>query len=223
MDYSEARNELITILCMKLSEPIVDGFTSMMEEALKRPRPVDAFKLFLKDIQQWDDSILNDETRRIESEIPSLRRLLKAVMTLNIKLLSSMKHHSVDIDDQYITSKTPALKTFIHRIYLNAAKEFFYNPDLLTPTFTSQRQRQLIIIERVIRSIIHESLPLSELLSTLNTDDETTAHPDTLTIPLKSENSESSESESGESIDDSGDDSDDDSDDGSKKVKKTFF
>jgi hypothetical protein len=223
-----SRDDLVAILCMKLATPIVDGFTSMLEEAMKRPRPVDSLKLYLKDIQNWDDDILTNETKRIELAIPSIRQLIKAIITKSIQMVSSMKQHTIEVNDAYITSKTPALKSFIHQLYLYSAKEFFYYPEMITSTFATHRRQQLKIIEHSIKVVLNDYIPLSDLLSSININDETTIQNDTLTIPIdhsvkSNESDNGSEFGSESELEEDSEEEEDESKEESTVVKKKFF
>lgn len=160
------KEELIHNLCTGLSGHIVDGFTSMLEDA-KRISPyktLEQMKLFLLDVENWSDDIIINETRRILMHFPSIHKVLKTINYINIKSLSLIGRHDMIIDDHYILSKTPKTSVFIHKVYMYAAKEFFHDESLFDSS-KGMRSRQNAVIRDVLKQILNECVPIDDLLS----------------------------------------------------------
>ena len=152
MDIFIIKKELINNLCIGISCHIVDGFTSIFEDAV-RVNPLhiqDQVKRFLLDIQNWNEEIISNETKRILTFFPSLRKILKTINFINIKSLSLMGRHKLTINDDYIASQTSNVCTFVHRVYMYASKEFFHDETLLNPSYPNTRPRQIQIIQNII-------------------------------------------------------------------------
>uniref|UniRef100_A0A6C0CT91 Uncharacterized protein n=1 Tax=viral metagenome TaxID=1070528 RepID=A0A6C0CT91_9ZZZZ len=175
MDIFIVKEELINNLCLGITSNIVDGFSSMMEDARKiapSGRVKDQMKRFLIDIRDWTPDMIQRETYRIVKLFPSLRKVLKTINFINIKSLSLMGRHVVVIDDQYIATKTPSISSFIHNVYKYSAREFFHDETLFVDDMPGIRHRQSTIITSVIKQILNECVPIEDMLHTVVDDEE---------------------------------------------------
>jgi hypothetical protein len=171
MDIFIIRDNLIDAVCTDVSEHVLDGFTSIYEDAFSyNPSNVkEQYKAFLLDIKYWDDSIIERETRRIIKLFPTLRKILKTINYINIKTISLMNRHSCEIDDAYVCRQTPNVKRFIYDIYCNVAKEFYITDQIFDPI---NRPHQKNLIFCVIKRIISQCIPFHDLLEKVSDDDE---------------------------------------------------
>lgn len=172
-----ARDELINTLCENLSNHIMDGFNSIIEDAsnlCKKNRiPFkEQVQICMKDILHWEKDIIISETTRILTQFPSIRKILKMITIANIKILSTFEYYEVELDDRYVSKKTPNLREFVHRVYINSAKEFFHCPDVLLSKVYKDRHRQFEVVVNVIRKVLNDYMPLDDMLSKLNIDDD---------------------------------------------------
>jgi len=174
MDIFIIKDELTTNLCTGISPHIVDGFTSIYEDAVRHSpmRVSEQMKKFLLDIQNWNATTVVNETRRILGHFPTLRKVLKSINYINIKSLSLMGRHNVVIDDTYISTNTPSVRSFIHRVYMNASKEFFHDVTLMDSSNPGVRPRQISVVYGSIKQVLNESVPLTDLLYNIADDDD---------------------------------------------------
>lgn len=174
MDIFIIKDELTTNLCTGISPHIVDGFTSIYEDAVRHSpmRVIEQMKRFLIDIQNWNTSTIVNETRRVLGHFPTLRKVLKSINYINIKSLSLMGRHNVVIDDTYISTNTPSVRDFIHRVYMNASKEFFHDVTLMDSSNPGVRPRQILVVQGSIKQVLNESVPLTDLLFNIADDDD---------------------------------------------------
>ena len=188
MDIYIVKDNLINNLCTGIIPHILDGFTSIYEDAVRvNPRnPHEQNKRFLLDIKTWPERIIIRESKRVVNEFKMLRKVLKTINYINIKSLALIGKHNISVDDAYVSQNTPSVVTFIHKIYMNSAKEFFHDDALLNFSISGTRSRQSSVIESVIKQILNESVPMNDLLLNINDDTE-----DSLTtVVLKDVNEE---------------------------------
>ena len=176
MDIFIVKDELINCLCLGITPHIVDGFTSIYEDAvrLNKNNVKEQYKRFLLDIQNWPERIINNETKRIIEQFPTLRKVLKTINYINIKSLALIGRHNVVINDSYVASHTPSVTKFIHNVYCYSAKEFFHDHTVMDASLPGTRSRQYTIITSIIKQVLNECVPIDELLHNINDDTEET-------------------------------------------------
>jgi len=84
------------------------------------------FQTFLKQIPNWNQTILDQETARIKEKCPYLMDMVTAIFVSHVKILASVrlggKHSNIKI-------KIPTPEIFIHSIYVAGAECFYYTPE----------------------------------------------------------------------------------------------
>lgn len=171
----ETRNEYTIQLVNILSPLIYEGFESIYKDTmtLKASNPTNkilkTFQQFIKKIPSWNDNIINMETNRIisQSRCDWLLDLIKAVIKSNILLLSNNNMHSnFKVDEDYLNISLP---NFIHRCYIESARQFYSMPYLFSKDFRpidrKKNQKECIsIIDSCIREAIRKNLPIHKIL-----------------------------------------------------------
>ena len=116
MDIYIVKDNLINNLCTGIIPHILDGFTSIYEDAVRvNPRnPFEQNKRFLLDIKSWPERIIIRESKRVVNEFKMLRKVLKTINYINIKSLALIGKHNISVDDAYVSQNTPSVVTFIH-------------------------------------------------------------------------------------------------------------
>ena len=128
-----ARESYTEQLKIHLTPLIYEGFISLYEDAKKKEDDTGEFnynyliqfQVLLKDIPQWNQTILDEETRRILEEIDFLMELVTAIFVSYVKILASVR---VGGSEGNIRIVVPTSEIFIHSIYCKSAKMFYYNP-----------------------------------------------------------------------------------------------
>ena len=176
MDIFIVKDNLVDSLCSSLIPHILDGFVSIYEDAIRvnNKKPQEQYKRFLLDIKSWPPKIVMTETKRILSLFKTLRKVLKTINYINIKSLALIGRHNIQVDDDYISKHTPSVDTFVHLVYMNSAKEFFHDDTLMNYSVPGTRLRQSTIVESVIKQLLHQFVPISELLHNINNDTDVT-------------------------------------------------
>ena len=169
----EIKNELEHHLIYLLSPCIYDGIEQIYNEAKTSSTERDilkTFQLFLSNIPSWRPKIIQKETKRIINKCKSqdlLDKLLSSIV--KITMMTLLCNRKIINDNNNIN-----IESFIHKCYIECAREFYNNPILFNDTFESydikrnKRECNFIIRECIktsIRKIIPLNLVLSEFLN----------------------------------------------------------
>ena len=181
--FVEKKNEYTINLVNVLSPLIYEGLTSIYTEALNVSNCADnilkVFQSFLRKIPKWTPEMIKQETDRILKNSKSvnwLSNLVKATIKANMIILTYNPHLKLQnkIDPKYY--KNINLEDFIHKIYIECARELWNNPYLMyhqyPPIELKRNQRDtIILVKDAIKEAIRRLLPLKELLE-IYLDDE---------------------------------------------------
>ena len=171
----ETKNEYTTHLINILNPLIFEGMQSIYKDALRTANESDVLKTFqtyLRQIPKWNQTMIEKETSRIINSSQSygwLNDLIKATIKSNLIILlynpTCKKQSKVD-SSYYMNIKTT---DFIHKIYIECAREIWNNPYLLfheyPPLEIKRNQRDCMnIIKECIKEAIRKLLPVKHIL-----------------------------------------------------------
>ena len=171
--FVNAKFEYTKQLQSLLNTRIYEGFESIYNDSVKttsnQNEVLKNFQKFLKDIPKWNQDIINDEMDRIIrlSECSFMDKLLAAIFISNTRILSSIKKKKKG----NINIQIPKLSHFIHRCYLETAREFYKNPYLFDKFIKSSKEKQsnmrtaLSIIDDCILVSIRSLMPFNNILN----------------------------------------------------------
>lgn len=132
----DAKDTYTKRLCDYLHKPIYQGLVSIWNESKQMaenpnfPSPYRNFQTRLSIVHKWNQDIIDNEYDRIV-DISGFRgydNLITAIFVLHTKILSVVK---IDNDNKKLNLKVPNSKKFIHKCYIECAREFWINPMLL--------------------------------------------------------------------------------------------
>jgi hypothetical protein len=165
----EYTKQLVDILYMN----IYDGIRSIYDDAkvvyvAKRSPILVIFRSLLEQVPKWNSEIIQKETDRIEktSKCDWLDELLTAVFISHTRILMSIgSNHNFN----KINVTIPKTTTFIHKSYINIAREVWKNPYLFdeqVPGHEYQRNMKQLegMIKLTIEDTIRRQLPIKEIL-----------------------------------------------------------
>jgi hypothetical protein len=166
----EYTKQLIDILC----NPLYDGISSIYNESkkiysTKTGTPLlNIFRTLLERVPKWNSDIIMDETDRITSitRCDWLDDLVTAVFISHTRILMSIGPNQ---NFAKINVSIPKTTSFIHKIYINVAREIWKNPYLYNENVPGYiNQQNIAKIEEIIRlnieSTIRKELPVKEIL-----------------------------------------------------------
>ena len=179
MNFIEIRNEYITHLSDNINQYIYQGFQSIYDNAVnykkKNKVEFDELRIFqdlLRNIiPNWNNIILDREVARIKicsKKGDTLDLLLKMILKAHIHI-----HTNNLSESQYLKPELYEninFTDFIHKVYINSAREFFNNPFLFTiyevsPKEIKMNQKEALeIIKNSIVKTIKNLIPIELFL-----------------------------------------------------------
>ena len=171
----ESKNEWGARLITILTPLIIDGYKSILDEAIKlckdngeMDKYLMTFQNFISRIPKWNQTIIETERKRIceKSGCAYLEDLVTCVHIIQLKILTAMrvgqKQKKVDIN-------VPKLDDFIHKVYINIARKVYKNVYLfeinIPPLNIQKNYRELeIIVQECILNTLRESIPVEAIL-----------------------------------------------------------
>lgn len=171
----ESKNEWSARLVSILTPVVMQGFHSIFEESWKlcsenneKEKYLMTLQNLLARVPKWNDAILEKEYQRIleQTNCSYLGDLLSCVHVIQLKILTCVRagkqQKKIDID-------IPKFTSFLHNVYINAARRIYSNIYLyeqnVTPLQRQKYNRELeIIIQESVVNTIRENMPIQELL-----------------------------------------------------------
>ena len=171
----ESKNEWCAKLITILTPLVIDGYKSILDEAVKlckqngeMDKYLMTFQNFVSRIPKWNSTIIETEKKRIcdKSGCIYLEDLVTCVHIIQLKVLTAMrvgqKQKKIDID-------IPKLDDFIHKLYISVARKVYKNVYLfelnIPPLETQKRNRELeIIVQECILTTVRDSIPVEAIL-----------------------------------------------------------
>jgi hypothetical protein len=171
----ESRNEWSSRLVTILTPLIIDGYKSILDEAIKLCKENNEMNKYLMTFQnlisrvpKWNPSIIESERKRIceKSGCSYLEDLVTCVHIIQLKILTAMR---VGQKQKKIDINIPKLDDFLHKSYINAARKIYKNVYLfeinIQPLQIQKNHRELeIIVQESILNTLRESIPVETIL-----------------------------------------------------------
>jgi hypothetical protein len=172
---NESRNEWCSRLVSIFTPLVVEGFRSIFNESWKLCVENDetnkylmTFQNLLTRIPKWNNTIIEDERRRIieRSGCNYLEDLITCVHVIQLKVLTCIR---VGNKQKKIDISIPKLDSFIHKVYINAARKIYSNVYLfeknINPLQLQKNNRELeLIVQECILIAIRDSIPTESII-----------------------------------------------------------
>ena len=132
----EKKQEYTIQLVNVLTPLIYEGLQSIYQEVIKistSDNILKNFQIFMQRIPKWNNDIINNETERIINNTKSylwLEDLIKATLKANIIILTYNPsiRQQLKVDPSFY--QNVKINDFIHKIYIECARELWNNPYL---------------------------------------------------------------------------------------------
>ena len=171
----ESRNEWSARLISILTPLIIDGYKSILEEAVKlckenneMEKYLMTFQNFITRVPKWNQTIIENERNRIceKSGCSYLEDLITCVHIIQLKILTVMR---VGQKQKKIDINIPKLDDFIHKVYIHVARKIYKNVYLfelnVAPLQIQKHNRELeVIVQECILNSLRESVPVEAIL-----------------------------------------------------------
>ncbi len=171
--FSQAKLEYTKQLVDVLYMNMYDGVRSIYDDAkllyAKQRKPITTtFRTLLEQVPKWNTEVIEAETERIEraSKCDWLDDLLTAVFISHTRILMSI---GTNQNYNRINVTIPKTTTFVHKAYINIAREVWKNPYLFDESILGHEyQRNMKQLEDMIKLTIEDTirrqLPIKEIL-----------------------------------------------------------
>jgi hypothetical protein len=167
-----ARDEYIKQLKYILSPLIIQGFNSIYDDARKISNDkhvILQFQELLEAIKTWNQTILQDEAKRIKKKYPYIMNIITAIFVSTVKILASVR---LKDKKSNINIVIPTSDYFFHAIYMEAASQIWYDPYIFyhgnhkkkPPSQQLCKQAIQLIISDSIDRAFRKLLPIEEIL-----------------------------------------------------------
>jgi hypothetical protein len=171
----ESRNEWSARLISILTPLVIDGYRSILDEAIKlckenneMEKYLMTFQNFISRVPKWNPTIIETERKRIceKSGCVYLEDLITCVHIIQLKILTVMR---VGQKQKKIDINIPKLDDFVHKVYINVARKIYKNVYLfelnLSPLQIQKYNRELeILVQESILNTLRESVPVEAIL-----------------------------------------------------------
>lgn len=164
----EAKKEYLGQLCKLMCPVMIEAFHQMYTEASKisKGRKVLLqYQKLLKEVPNWNDHIVKQNTDDASRTCGWFSDLLAAVFVSFVKILSSVR---LKTDNKKISIKLPTNELFVHTCFINAAKDLYRDPYIYEEE-QNEHARELNLMHRFsicIEATIKELLPIQQILET---------------------------------------------------------
>jgi hypothetical protein len=164
----EAKKEYLGQLCKLMCPVMIAAFYQMYEEASKisKGRKVLLqYQKLLKEVPNWNDHIVKQNTDEASRTCGWFSDLLAAVFVSFVKILSSVR---LKTDNKKISIKLPTNELFVHTCFINAAKDLYRDPYIYEEE-QNEHARETNLTHRFsicIEATIKELRPIQQILET---------------------------------------------------------
>lgn len=171
----ETKQEYTIQLINVLTPLVYEGLQSIYSEVIKisnSDNVLKNFQTFMQRIPKWNNEIIHNETQRIMNNSKSytwLEDLIKATLKANIIVLTYNPTVTQQIKVDPSLYQNIKIDDFIHKIYIECARELWNNPYLFyhqySPIELKRNQRDsIILIKDCIKEAIRKLLPVKHIL-----------------------------------------------------------
>ena len=169
--FAQAKIEYTKQLIDVLKLPIYEGLQSIYSDCKRIYADTDdelpnIFRRQIENVPKWNVDMIENEVDRIirVSNCDWLEDLITAVFISHTKILASLGNNS-----KRVNLTIPKSSNFIHKCYINSAREMWKNPYLFDENVSSSEyQKNIKYIEDLIEESIHytirKALPVKEIL-----------------------------------------------------------
>jgi hypothetical protein len=167
-DFGQAKTYCVKSLTQSLCPLFFAVLTQLFEvgrATVHQQSPWRTFQESLRDIPNWNQKIINEQTERALAECPHLERLVVTAMMCQASQLASVRNADIEAKD------LPRIKAarFIHDSYVRVAQELVHNPMLFGQNAVDlsiqNREKVIATIGSCMEQTLDSYVPLEVILS----------------------------------------------------------
>lgn len=165
----DAKNLYVTQLAEVVGPHILKSVASMLDAVCQESgsKVLLRFQGSLRAVPLWNSEVIRGHAGAIEAKAPYLERLIAVTFLSFVKVMSSVKLRESDRPN--IRIKLPTTDAFVHKVFINVARDFYAIPS--TPVAEYEGMRAAV--ERAIRDMLPIEDILNAYLGTAVDDDNT--------------------------------------------------
>ncbi len=155
----DAKREYVGQLTDAVAPYVVHHMHALLVAAAQqhRSQATLAFQHRLREIPHWNATSIEARTAEIQSRYPFLADLIAACFVAYVKILSSVKLHQ---HKPNIRLRLPSNDTFVHKVYVNVAREFYANPGLAR----ADKATKTAVVRAAVEAAVRDMLPIQDIL-----------------------------------------------------------
>ena len=170
--FSQAKIEYTKQLIDVLKLPLYEGLQKIYNDSKRifadgyEDELPNIFRKSIENVPKWNNDIIDNEVNRIirVSNCDWLDDLITAVFISHTKILASLGNNS-----KRVNLTIPKTSNFIHKCYINSAREMWKNPYLFDEGVSSSEYQKNIkyiedLIKESIEHTVRKALPVKEIL-----------------------------------------------------------
>lgn len=164
----EARREYLENMYEYMVPEMISSFYTLYLESEKMSKSANnrliQYQKFLKEIKNWNNSIVKEHTDAIKRECPWFDDLIIAVIVSSVKIMSSVR---LNPTSNKISLNTPTPSDFVHECYKAAAEDLYKNPYVMSELMTDDEREEALWdrIAEAIQTVIKRYVPIQQILS----------------------------------------------------------
>ena len=166
---SEAERKYTNKLCECIIPVMVDTFWEIWLEAKlksKGQKVLQTYQDLLREVKHsWSNTRVKKHVDDIIKTNALFPNLLAAVMVCHVKILSSIR---LDKKNKKISLKLPGNDIFVHTCYINAAKDLYEDPYIISSEAPPQKRFEELNkrFNKCVRDAVDSLVPTEEILKT---------------------------------------------------------
>ncbi len=164
----EAERKFLVKLCNAMTPVMIDAFFDLYLESKKMSqgrKVLLQYQTLLKEVQNWNNSIVKQHTDAIIKSCAMFSNLLAAVFVISVKIMSSVR---ISSDSRKMNIKLPSNDVFVHSCYIAAAKNIYEDPYVIVDEMSDSDRRQTMArrFEKCIKDVVDDFIPVQQILET---------------------------------------------------------
>jgi hypothetical protein len=165
----EAERKYTTKLCDAMLPVMIDTFWEIWLEAkmkAKGRRTLQTYQELLREVKHsWSNTKVKKHVEDIVKNNSLFPNLMAAVFVCHVKILSAIR---IDPKSKKISLKLPGNDIFVHTAYINAAKDIYDDPYVISDEMPVSQRNEVLNkrFTKCIRDAIESLVPTEEILKT---------------------------------------------------------
>ena len=163
----ETRNDYTRSLTDLLCPHLIESFHDMYTEAVKISEGNNVmlkFQTLCQEVKTWNNNIIKEHTEKIKQQCSWVGDLIAAIFVCHVKILSSV---NINKQSEKLKIKIPTNESFIHRCFINAAKNIYSDPHIMAKKELNTEDMEILTNRfcNAINDCIRENIPVEDILT----------------------------------------------------------